>query len=195
MKVKSFIFFALILLFVNFCIGQSVKSNCELSKNSKSHNDSIYFDKNLREFYVDSCLYDLFKAVVNADSSHINYAPAIYFYSLDFFYDKSGRPYLSIYPRLWANSKHLDYTGIIRLGRMNFLCRGDFATDSRFHSSPLKKVRVKLKQAKSNSFNVVFTEDPSFQGSFADCTELPIYIEIYIKGKIADFEMDIQDKK
>src|ERR1700733_12771917 len=123
MRLRSIIFFMPILMIAKISIGQGANFNW------KKIDDGNYFNKNLTVFSTDSCLYDLFKEVVNADRRHRTYAPTAYFYSLDFFIDKNMCPYLSIYPRLWSNSKHLDYTGIIRLGRMSFLCRGTFADD------------------------------------------------------------------
>jgi len=39
---------------------------------------------------------------------------------------------------------------------MAFLCRGEFAADSKFHKNKKKKVVVKLKKNKNDSFENVF---------------------------------------
>lgn len=195
MKIKSIIFFVLIFLSVN-CIGQALKSKYKPTS-LKAQSDSIYFNKNLTVFYVDSCLYDLLNEVVNADSSNITYPPVTYFYSLSFSEKAKtkGFQYLSVWPQLWNNSEYLDYTGVVKIGKIRFLCRGDFATDSKFHKAKNKKVVVKLRKNKNDSFENVFNREPSLQGEYHDCEGKPIYIEIYVKGKIADFEMDIPKKK
>jgi len=195
MQIKSIIYFLLIILSIN-CIGQIGKSKSK-RKVFKSQSDSIYLNKNLPVFYVDSCLYDLFEEVVNADSNSIAYPPATYFYSL-YFSKKAktkGFQYLSVWPRLWNNSEYMDYIGVIKIGKMTFLCRGDFEADSKFHKVENKKVVVRLRKNKNDSFGNVFNREPSLQGEYHDCKGLPIYIEIYVEGKIADFEMDIPKKK
>jgi len=195
MKVIQILNCALIFLNLN-CYSQINDSN-RVSSRNKYHNGGIYFDKNLDEYQIDSCLYSLLKAVVNSDRHHSDYKPDSFFHSLNFYKkSKSGRyRYLSIYPRLWNNPEYIDYTGIIKLDEMTFLCRGDFETDSLFHYLNFKKERVKLKQPKDNTFNTPFIEDPSFQGLFLNCKGVPIYIEIYIKGKIQEYEMDFQNNK
>lgn len=192
MQLKLIIAFMFIILYTG-CAGQNIKPNFKYFKN---HGDSIYFDKMLKEYYIDSCIVDVFKAIVYADSSHVNYPPASYFYSI--YFSKSaktkGYQYLSVAPRLWNNSEYMDYKGIIKIEGMTFLCNGDFETDYKFHRIEGKRIRVKLAKNKNDTIGNHFIREPSLQGVYNDCKGLPIYIEVYVKEKIADFEMEVPKK-
>lgn len=194
MKLKSIVFFVFTFLTIN-CFGQAGKSKYKLN-GLKKPSDSIYFKKSLPVFYVDSCLYDLFMEVVNADSSNIAYPPAKYFYSL-YFSGKAktkGFQYLSVWPQIWNNSEYMDYAAVVKIGKMTFLCRGDFAADSKFQKAKEKKAIV-LQKNKHDSFGNVFNREPSLQGEYHDCEGKPLYIEIYVQGNIANFEIDVRQKK
>ena len=149
----------------------------------------IYFDKMLQEYYPDSCIFDLFKAIVNTDSNYADYPPSNYFYSLYFSRSTKGKAYqyLAIAPRLWKNSEYMDYTGVIKINKIYFLCIGDFETDFKFHKINGSRIRIKLVKNKSDSLGNYFIKEPSLHGAFNDCKGLPTYIEVYIKRKITYF--------
>lgn len=162
-----------------------------LSINCKGQEyDSI--NLKLPGYQVDSCLSQLLATVAQSNKQY--YSTDQYFYSLTL---KEGKrsEYISITPDMWSEARHLDYTGILKISNVTFLFRGDFQHNSIFKRSPLPQTEVKLRQEKSGSDKEAFFIEPSLQGAYYECKGKPIYIEVYTKGKILNFEMKVRPSK
>ncbi|HET7116644.1 MAG TPA: hypothetical protein VFI29_09145 [Hanamia sp.] len=169
------------------CFGALLSLSCNGQKQSTniSTDSSNCFDKKLPEYQISSCISNLLESVVKSNSQF--YDQKKYFYSLTL---KKGdnQKYLNITPEEWHSATNMDYTGILKVRGVTFLCRGDFDKDSLFKKESSTFVRVKLKQSKDSADMLPFFTEPSLDGVFSDCKGLPIYVEVYTKGKILGFE-------
>jgi hypothetical protein len=143
-------------------------------------------------FQVDACLYNLLKTV---SESNIKYYKADeFFYSVIFKEGKEYR-YLNIVPEKWADSRYMDYAGIMKFNKVSFLFRGDIEKDSIFKRTALPGLEVPLKKSTVDPESNVFYQEPSLHGIYHICTGMPIYMEIYTKGEIGDYKMKIPKGK
>ncbi|HEY4194810.1 MAG TPA: hypothetical protein VGM63_04700 [Mucilaginibacter sp.] len=162
-----------------------------LNNNCKGQEyDSSYLK--LPEYQVNSCLSELFATVAASNKQY--YSIDKYFYSLTFKEGKKTR-YLSITPARWADTRFLDYIGILKIENVTFLLRGEFQQDSIFKLSKASMIQVKLRKEKGDPDKDTFFNEPSLQGGFYECKGNPIYIEVYTKGKIPNFQMKMRPSK
>lgn len=172
----------LMLLFVS-CSAQK-----KVSMNTYS-NDSNYFDKRLPEYQVSPCLFNLLTSIEKSNTKF--YSPTKFFYSLTF-NKGNNQKYLNVTPEEWSNAKSMDYTGILKIKNVTFLFRGDFENDSLFKRKSLNRIRVKLQQSKDSTDIVPFFTEPSLDGAFYECKGLPIYVEVYTRGKVPGYERKVR---
>lgn len=173
------------ILLLGFLVGLlSITSNAQ-----KTSIDSNYFSKKLPEYQASSCLSNLFISIVKSNTRFYN--PNKYFYSVTF-NKRSNQKYLNVTPVLWRNAKNLDYTGVLKIRNVIFLCRGDFESDSLFKKKTSTTIRIKLQQSKDSTDWDPFTLDPSLDGVFYDCRGLPIHVEVYTEGKIQGYERKVR---
>ena len=151
-------------------------------------NDSTRLDKKLSEYQINPCLSILLTSVADANRKYYN--ADTFFYALTFKRGKNQK-YLSISTDRWHDAKLLDYDGMIKVKNISFLCRGDFKEDSLFKRLDSSALRVQLQKAKDITDAIPFFIEPSLQGTYFDCQGMPIYIEVYTKGKIPAFEMKV----
>jgi hypothetical protein len=174
MKIKASILLSSVLFYLNTCCqGQ----------------DSIHL--RLPIYRVNTCIYELLSTVEESNKQYYN--ADVYFYSVIFKEGKKFR-YMNIAPDKWEATSYLDYNGILKINNMLFLFRGDFDRDSLFQRTDLPQEEVKLKNAGSDSEKVPLFE-PSLQGAYYECKGMPIYLEVYTKGKIPNFEMRVRPSK
>jgi len=172
MKTKTVILLSSLLIYLNInCKGQEY--------------DSSYLK--LPEYQVDSCLSELLATVAQSNKQ---YYSDKYFYSLTFKEGKKTR-YMSITPGMWSEARYVDYGGILKINNITFLFRGDFQQDSIFKRTNLPQIEVKLRKEKGDSDKGAFFIEPSLQGVYYECKGMPIYMEVYTKGKIPNFEMKV----
>jgi len=143
---------------------------------------------NLPVYELSPCLLGLLTAVT--ESNKDNYNKDEFFYSLIFEEGKKYR-YINIMPERWLASSYADYAGALKINGMVFLFRGKLDRDSIFKKNLLDQIRVKLQHTKDDISNNSFFNEPSLQGVYHECSGMPIYVEIYTKSKIKDFDMKV----
>jgi len=191
-KKKLIIKLVLIVFSIN-CFGQN-RDTAQKLLLINCHPDSICFEGELNQYKVDTCLYGLFKEIIRADRKVSKLIPDFLFYSVTFKLNEEYR-YLDISTERWNKSAFLDYTGIIVIDGVSFLCRGDFENDFLFQKVNANKIKVNLRKPKvfgTDSLDLKYVPliyDKSFYGTYNECKGLPVYMDIFIKGEIKGFKM------
>jgi hypothetical protein len=154
--------------------------------------DSVLPKYELPVFTAAACLEDVLIATVEADSNNTRYPPEVFFYELDY-QESKNIPSIWITPARWKKVLSDDYTGIIKIGKMMFLCRGKIKTDPLF-SNTGKREEVMLSSPE------IYKEDsidfktemglrrPSLQGVYVSCEGRRINLTIVAARKLNDFE-------
>lgn len=144
----------------------------------------------LQEYKIDNCLFELLKDITESDSLNLTYPPSKYFYELTFTTNEVDKE-LAIIPSRWSKSKHFDYTGIIILNRMSFLCRGIAIKHDKLFIETKSTVEITLKKPKiyqNDSIDMrieYFIKHPVLSGSYKQCDGFDINVFIYT-GKIME---------
>jgi hypothetical protein len=169
-------------------------SVCQCKGQAKIAADSnfISFQGKLKEFKTDSCLINIMRAIVDADVTHLNYPPKLFYYELDF-EGTEGTKEIYINPSRWLKSSTVDYKGIIRIGDMSFLCKGNFMDDPLFWETD-RYVDVNLRRPKPYRYDSIdvkiemFARNPSLMGKYTFCKGGPIDLYILVGKKLEGFE-------
>lgn len=177
MKIKKAILLSSLLIYITI--------NCQAQEY-----DSSYLK--LPGYQVDSCLFGLLATVAQSNKQYYN--TDVYFYSLTFKEGTKSR-YINITPEKWAEARYLDYGGILKIHNTSFLFRGDFEHDLIFKHSSLADATVNLKREKGDLDKGAAFLEPALQGEYYECSGMPIYIEVYTKGKIPGFDMKVRASK
>ena len=174
MKVQLYIT-ALFLFF--FCSSKSqTTASCDTN--------FICFQDSLKEYKIDTCLVYLLTEVVELDTNYLRFPPDKFYYELSFEDRKSYRN-LTILPSRWNKSAVLDFKGVIKIGRMSFLCRGDIERDSLFTRAEAK-TKVQLRKPKGYQYDSIdivieaYTWKPTLAGKYTFCNGVPIDLYILV---------------
>lgn len=167
-------------------------SACQCKGQVKADNNFVSFQGKLREYEIDSCLKEVLWKIVLADSAYLNYPPKTFFYELDFQTDEVGNKEITIVPSRWLRSAMLNYKGIIRIGGMSFLCKGDLIKAPLFNETNINVdvVLVRPKPYYYDSIDVkieMFTRKPSLMGKYTLCKGEPIDLYILVGKKLEGF--------
>lgn len=138
-------------------------------------------------YKISPCLFGLLTEV--AESNKANYNGDQLFYSVILGEGKKYK-YINIKPERWVESRYLDYKGVLEINSMFFLFRGNL-DDTIFKKSSLPTVNVRLRQANDSLDTNSFFVEPSLRGVYHECKGMPIYMEIYTKSKIKNFDMKV----
>jgi hypothetical protein len=168
-----------------YCIFICLGMTCQGQK------DSLHY-VNLAEYEVDHCLAK-FLAVISA-SNRQYYDAEKYFYSLTF-REAKGYRYMNIRAEKWLEARDTDYVGILKVDSVSFICRGDINKDPIFKKLPLKETKVRLQRDKNDPNDYIYFHEPSLQGVYNECQGMPVYLEIYTKGKIPALERKVHPLK
>lgn len=169
---SCFLYLALFIFFPNSLYCQ-IKSRVDANFTT--------IEGGLKVYDVDSCLIDLLREVVNLDKSK-RFPSELYFYEL-FYEDHGSYKKLTILPSRWEKSMTLDFKGILRVGKMSFLFRGDIENDSLFHMTE-KNINVFLKKPIEYQYDSIdvmiqsYSWNPTLVGVFKLCKgkEIDVYI-------------------
>lgn len=172
-------------LILFYCMFTCLCMTCQGQK------DSLY-NVNLPEYQVDPCLAKFLAAVTASNRSY--YGADKYFYSLTFREAKESR-YMHIRAEKWLEARDTDYVGILKIDSVSFLCRGDIKKDPIFKVLPLQEVKVSLQRDKNDPNDYVYFHEPSLQGIYNECQGMPIYLEVYTKGRIPTLERKVHPLK
>ncbi len=151
----------------------------------------IGFQSALREYKIDSCLVGLLTDIEESDSMNLTYPPNQFFYDLAFSKKEKIRE-MTIGISRWQKAKSLDYSGVIVINHMSFLCRGDFKDDKLF-SETKNAIEIKLKKPKLYQYDdmdvmfVSFIYYPALIGRYELCGGLPINIYVYNGKKMKGY--------
>jgi hypothetical protein len=190
MKFKIFHFFTAIFLLFISC---SSKSQTGINADSSF----ITFEGNLKEYKIDSCLADLLAAVVELDSNQLRFPSSQFYYDLTFEHRENYR-FISITPSRWEKSRTLDFTGIIKVSQMCFLCRGNFQETGLFTETN-KNITVRLKKPKAYQYDSIdvrietFVWTPTLAGSYSFCKGAPINLYILVGKKLEGYKVQEND--
>jgi hypothetical protein len=164
--------------------------SCTSKSQTGERQDSnfIYLQNSLREYKIDTCLVDLLTKVVELDTNHLRFPPNKFYYDLTFENRKNYRN-MTIIPSRWEKSMTLDHDGIIKVGQMSFLCRGDIKTDELF-SQTKNKIEVQLKSPKLYQYDDIdtkieaYTWKPTLAGKYTFCKGVPIDLYILVGNNL-----------
>ena len=176
-------------LLILFCFFLNIYSNCQ--EESATDSNFIVFQSYLPEYKIDTCLVDLLIEIEASGSLHKVYPPHQFFYDLTFNIKEKIRE-ISITPSRWQKATSLDYSGIIIINKMSFLCRGDFQLDTLFKKTG-DTINVKLKKPKIyqyDNFDLlidIYIRSPSLKGRYEICGGLPINMYVYTGKKLKSF--------
>lgn len=177
-------FFLLILCLLFF-------TDADCQSGLKSDSNSIVYPLSLKEYKIDSCLFYLFTDIEDSDSSNMQYSPSKFFYDVAF-YKKEKIRELRITPSRWLKAESVNYSGIIIINKMTFLCRGDIEDDILFCKTNCIR-EIILKKPKIYQYDDVdlmidmYIRSPALMGRYEVCPGLPINVYVYTGKKLEGY--------
>lgn len=178
---KRLFFLPYILFFISGCCQNKINVD------NKQESTDKYLNSCIVEYGVQKCIENVLIAVVNSDSNQIDFPANKFYYDLTF-EDRGSRRFISIIPSRWEKSMTLDFKGIIRIGHMSFLCRGDFQKDSLFIRGK-NCIDVKLIKPLSYQYDSVdvriesFAWEPTLAVEYLICLGTPIDLFVLVGQK------------
>lgn len=176
---RNYIFIVIFFLFHYSCISQSTV---------RDDANFVYSQNNLEEYQIDTCLVGLLKDVAELDSNFSCFPPNKFYYDLTF-ENRGENGYMSIIPSRWEKSSMLDFKGVIKIGQVFFLCRGDVQENPLFIRQG-KVVKVNLRKPKVYEYDSIdvaietFAWKPTLAGKYTYCKGVPIDLYILVGKKL-----------
>ncbi|AXY73237.1 hypothetical protein D3H65_04270 [Paraflavitalea soli] len=171
MEIIKTLFAGLLLVFNSYGLAQS--------------SDSSQLE--LPVYQVDPCLRAILDEVVASNIQY--YIPNNHFYAVSFLIGPKYR-YLNISPQSREETSYRNYSGINKVGKMSFVLVGDFANDSLFEKTDLPKELVQIHMIHGYEKDL-YMKEPSLNGYYLGCKGKPVFMDIYTKGRIKEFEAKV----
>jgi hypothetical protein len=175
--------------FLIIILFYGVSQNCVWCQaNNKTDTNFHYITRNLPEFLVNDCLTSLLTLIEKTDSNHLRFPPDKFYYDLTF-ENRGDHRHILISPSRWLKSATTDFAGVITIGQMLFLCRGDFKNDSLFQECK-NMFKISLRKPKLYQYDDIdaliesFTWKPSLAVTYKVCPGLPIDLFVLVGNKI-----------
>jgi uncharacterized protein YcfL len=181
---KTYIIFFASFLLISCSSSSQIKT--------KVGSEFITADGKLKEYSINSCLIDMLNEVVNLDTA-VRFPPRLFYYDLSY-ENRGSYKKLTILPARWEKSMTLDFKGIIRVGEMFFLCRGDIENDSLFRATE-ESFRVLLKKPIAYQYDSVdvviesYSWKPTLVGKFTFCKGITIDLYILVGNKMEKYKV------
>lgn len=148
------------------------------------------------EYKVDSCLYNIFEAIVETDSAQIRFPSDIYFYNLTYGNYVHYRDII-IRPTRWYKDLPLDTKGVVVVDGAKFVLMGELDNDSLFKKTN-KRIEITVKYLVPTTFDTLdnrqkwlgWDKSPTaFVGSVKFCGKPSIDLHVDVYKKIAGLSL------
>lgn len=167
----------------------SCSSKSQLRKSQDTN--FVYFQNRVTEYKIDTCLSGILNAIVELDTNHFRFPPDKFYYELSFENRKDYRD-MEIFPSRWCKSMVLDFKGIIKIGQMSFLCRGDIETDPLFTKTK-NNVEVQLRSPRLYEYDSIdvtreaYTWKPTLAGKYSFCKGVSIDLYVFVGRDLVSY--------